>query len=73
MVNKTKVKEFKIETITVQVFNCTRCKYRWVPEFKFDHWKTDKTDGETNKPVACPHCHSPYYDKQRKESNNGKE
>jgi hypothetical protein len=76
MVNKIKTEEVKVETITVQIFSCTRCGYRWVPEFEFDHWNPNKSNGITKRPVACAHCHSPYYNKQRKESNinnNGKE
>jgi Zn-finger nucleic acid-binding protein len=71
MVNK--VAEEKVMTITVQIYKCTRCGYIWVPEFEFDHWKPNKLNGKTKRPVACAHCHSPYYDKQRKENNNGKE
>ena len=59
-----------IEEITVQVFTCTRCNYRWVPEFAFNHWQKDATDGAIKTPVACAHCHSPYYNKLRR--NDGK-
>lgn len=73
MVNKTKVNKVKIETIVVQVFSCTRCGYRWVPKFEFNHFSPSSTDGTARRPVACAHCHSPYYDKQHKGNNNGKE
>jgi hypothetical protein len=68
--NKNKSIEMKIETISIQVYTCIRCDYRWAPEFELDHVKANKTDGKIIKPVACARCHSPYYDKQRKE--NGK-
>ena len=66
---ETKIK-VKPDTIIVEIAQCTRCGYRWVPEFEFDHYKKSKSDGCIKKPVACAHCHSPYYDKDRK-NNNG--
>lgn len=67
MAPKTKA---KAETIVVEVATCTRCNYRWVPDFEFDHWKKNRTDGTVRKPATCAHCHSPYYDQLRR--NNGK-
>ena len=34
-------------------YHCQRCDNDW--------------DGQDKKPVACPRCHSPYWDKPRKE------
>ena len=67
----SKVMAIVAETLIVQVFTCTRCNYRWVPEFEFNHFKKSKNDGSVKPPVACAHCHSPYYNKMRKSDGNG--
>ena len=54
------------ETIIIQVFTCTRCKYRWAPKFEFNHFKKAKSNGKVIPPVACPYCHSPYYNLKRR-------
>jgi len=38
-------------------FKCERCLHEWVPR--------KKSDGE-NKPIVCPECKSPYWDKIKK-------
>jgi len=40
--------------ITVQGFYCCRCNHEWIPN-----------DIE-NKPIVCPKCHSPYWDRERR-------
>jgi len=38
--------------ITQKGYECTRCGYQWIPRGK-------------NKPLVCPDCNSPYWDKER--------
>ena len=45
--------------ITVSGYRCLRCKHEWVP---------NKPDV---KPRVCPHCKSPYWDRERKVKKNG--
>jgi DNA-directed RNA polymerase subunit RPC12/RpoP len=33
-------------------YKCLRCKHEWIP-------RSDE------KPKVCPHCHSPYWDRER--------
>jgi DNA-directed RNA polymerase subunit RPC12/RpoP len=37
----------------MKTYSCNRCKHTWYP-------RIDK------RPVLCPACHSPYWDKPRK-------
>lgn len=41
--------------IKVRGFRCFRCGHEWVPKRK-------------EEPRVCPNCHSPYWNKPRKES-----
>ena len=38
--------------ITQKGYECTRCGYQWIPRGKV-------------KPLVCPDCNSPYWDKER--------
>jgi len=40
-------------TLRPQHYRCTRCGHRWLPR-------------AARKPVQCPRCHSPYWDRERK-------
>jgi predicted Zn-ribbon and HTH transcriptional regulator len=40
--------------IQVEGYQCYRCGYEWVPRWQ------DKL------PKVCPNCHSPYWDRKRK-------
>ena len=40
--------------ITLKGYICERCKHKWVPR-------------DNKKPMVCPKCKSPYWDKKRKE------
>lgn len=33
-------------------FNCSRCNHSWIPR-------------KEQKPIACPKCKSPYWDRER--------
>ena len=39
--------------IKVKGFQCERCKHKWVPRNK-------------ERPIICPTCKSPYWDRPRK-------
>jgi len=39
--------------IQVDGYQCTRCKYKWIPRKK-------------DYPRVCPRCHSPWWDRVRK-------
>jgi DNA-directed RNA polymerase subunit RPC12/RpoP len=39
--------------VDVKGYQCARCKYIWVPRIK------------TQRPVICPHCKSPYWDRPK--------
>ena len=43
--------------ITLKGFRCTRCNHTWVPR-------------EKRKPMVCPKCKSPYWDKPRQSDKN---
>jgi DNA-directed RNA polymerase subunit RPC12/RpoP len=40
--------------IKIDGYSCFRCNHKWVP----------REDNE--KPLVCPRCKSPYWDKERK-------
>ena len=40
--------------ITLSGFKCERCKHTWVPR------------DIKKKPIVCPKCKSPYWDRKRK-------
>ena len=40
--------------ITLKGYICERCKHKWVPR-------------DNKKPMVCPKCKSPYWDKKRRE------
>ena len=42
-----------------------RCKHQWASR--------RKVDGEPEKPIVCPKCHSPYWYIEKKEVKDGKE
>lgn len=39
--------------IKLTKLRCRRCDWTWIPR-------------KEKKPVVCPNCHSPYWDKERK-------
>lgn len=39
--------------IVISGYQCERCKHEWVPRTK------------TRKPVVCPKCHTPYWDRPK--------
>ncbi len=41
-------------TIKIKGFKCERCEHEWVPRKKKE------------KPIICPKCKSPYWDKPKK-------
>jgi len=41
--------------ITIEGYKCERCSHEWVPRKK-----------KEDKPVVCPKCKSPYWDKIKK-------
>lgn len=43
--------------ITLKGYICERCKHKWVPR-------------EDKKPLVCPKCKSPYWDRVRKKQQN---
>ena len=46
--------------ITLKGFKCERCKHEWIPRNK-------------ERPIICPKCKSPYWDKPRKKDTMVKE
>jgi DNA-directed RNA polymerase subunit RPC12/RpoP len=42
-----------VQTIRVTAYHCLRCLHTWLPR-------------REGRPVQCPACHSPYWDKPRK-------
>jgi DNA-directed RNA polymerase subunit RPC12/RpoP len=46
-----------VRRINLAVYRCLRCSHEWLPRV-------------TSRPVQCPHCHSPYWDKQRRSEIN---
>jgi len=46
----------KVEII-LEGYKCERCSHKWVPR---------KKSGEDDKPIVCPKCKSPYWDKIKK-------
>lgn len=44
--------------IKLDGWKCLRCKHQWVP------------NSPDRKPKVCPKCKSPYWDRERKSSNN---
>ena len=53
MYNWYNVKVFLMPKIKIDGFLCNRCKNEWAPRKK------------GFKPVSCPKCKSPYWDKER--------
>lgn len=45
--------------VSVEGYKCERCGHIWVPR---------KYDTDTQDPVICPKCKSPYWNKPRKTS-----
>lgn len=45
----------------IQVYECKRCGHRWSSKIQ-----------EGRKPVQCPRCHSPLWDRERVVRNGGK-
>jgi len=45
----------KVEII-IEGYKCERCSHEWVPRKK----------SEEDKPIVCPKCKSPYWDKIKK-------
>lgn len=41
----------------LKTYGCKRCGYKWVPR--------------TEKPITCPSCRSPYWNKERKNGGDG--
>jgi len=39
-------------------WNCLRCNHDWIPKEGFN---------EKDKPITCPKCKSPYWDKPKRE------
>lgn len=42
--------------IKLKGFKCERCSHKWIPRIK-------------KKPIICPKCKSPYWNKPRKRNN----
>jgi len=42
-----------VQTITVKAYRCLRCLHTWLPR-------------RSTRPVSCPACHSPYWDRPRR-------
>ena len=40
--------------VTLKGYICERCKHKWVPR------------EEKNKPLVCPKCKSPYWDRKKR-------
>lgn len=46
-------------TFKLPKFKCLRCGYVWIPR-------------KEERPITCPKCRSPYWDKERKHSKGDK-
>lgn len=52
--NEKEVNDMGTVMLEKEHFQCLRCNHIWQPR------------GDVEKPIACPGCHSPYWDKPRK-------
>lgn len=43
--------------IKIKGWECSRCGHKWIPKEGFS---------ESSKPISCPNCKSPYWNKPRK-------
>ncbi len=48
--------------VTIKKQKCLRCEYKWFPK---------PIDGKFVKPLVCPKCKSPYWDKIKKQFKKG--
>jgi len=52
--------------ITITGFRCERCSHEWLPRVTLEELKSGKIK---EKPIICPKCKSPYWDKPKKKKN----
>ncbi len=57
--SKAQYRDMSRVKILVDGFKCERCGHEWAPRTK-------------EQPRVCPKCHSPYWDKPRKEIKKNK-